>query len=94
MELAATIIKEFGTYLVDLVTYLIIIILEYCMLDRLDAFLKKFQIITFFKRSFRTGKSISMALIEFYNHVLESIENRKSTRSIFSDLRKVVDCST
>lgn len=67
-------------------------IVEYCMLDRLNSFLNKFEIITHLQHGFRKGKSTSTALINFYNEVLEHIEQRRTPISLFCDLRKAFDC--
>ena len=66
-------------------------ILEKLFNKRLDAFLKKYNILTENQYGFRENRSTSLALMELVEDLTQSLDNRKHTIGVFIDLKKAFD---
>lgn len=67
-------------------------IFERAMYERLDNFLKKFQIISPRQHGFMKGKSVITALYDFLKYVVGELERRHCPMAIYCDLSKAFDC--
>lgn len=65
---------------------------EYCYLDRLINFLKKYEILSENQHGFRCEKSTVTAVNSFYNKIIYYIEAGECPVGIFFDLSRAFDC--
>ena len=66
-------------------------ILEKILKFKLEKFLKKQNILTKHQFGFKKQHLTELAVASFYEHILNSIENRKHVCSVFLDLAKAFD---
>ena len=66
-------------------------ILEKLFDDRLEQFISKNNILTDCQFGFRTGRSSTMAIVNFMEKITNSLDDMKAVISVFIDLKKAFD---
>lgn len=65
---------------------------EYAILNRIENFINKFNLLSPAQHGFRPGKSTTSALLDIYNSILENIEMKSYPVGVLCDLSKAFDC--
>lgn len=65
---------------------------EYALLNRMEDFINKFNLLSSSQHGFRTGKSTISALLDIHNSILRGIENKLCPIGVLCDMKKAFDC--